>query len=92
MLLKLSGARWLMYVIPAAQEAEIWRIMVQSQDQQIVCDTLSQKSITKRTGRVVQGAEFKPQHSNIYIYYIIYHIKYILYIFAYKIKYLLVCL
>jgi hypothetical protein len=37
------GAGWLTPIIQATQEAEIRRIMVQSQPWQIVCETLSQK-------------------------------------------------
>jgi hypothetical protein len=52
-------------VIPATQEAEIRRIVVQSQPRQIVLETLSQKNPPqKRTGGVAQGEgpEFKPQY------------------------------
>jgi hypothetical protein len=48
-----------------AQEAEIRRIVVQSQPGQIVLETLSQKKPSqKRVGRVVQGIlpKFKPQY------------------------------
>jgi hypothetical protein len=53
-------------VILATQEAEISRIMVQSQPRQIVHKTLSQKKKKKsqnRAGGVTQGVgpEFKPQ-------------------------------
>jgi hypothetical protein len=61
-----------MPVILATQEAEIRKIVVQSQPMQIVCKTLSGKipSYThthKRTGRVAQGVgpEFKPQYHKI---------------------------
>jgi hypothetical protein len=53
-----------MPVILATQEAEIRRIMVQSQPGQIVCKTLSQKTLHKnRAGGVAQdeGPEFKHQ-------------------------------
>jgi hypothetical protein len=52
-------------IILTTQEAEIRRIVVQSQPRQIVHKTLSQKQnknpFTKRTGRVAQGVgpEFK---------------------------------
>jgi hypothetical protein len=53
-------------VILATQEAEIRRIIVQSQPRQIVHETLfgEKKKITKRAGGVAQdiGHEFKPQH------------------------------
>jgi hypothetical protein len=52
--------------ILASQEAEIRRILVQSQSRQIVCETLSQKNSThkKRAGGVAQGVgpEFKPKY------------------------------
>jgi hypothetical protein len=49
-----AGHWWLMPVIPVTQEAEIRRIAVQSQSGQIVCKTLSQKTLhthTKKKGR-----------------------------------------
>jgi hypothetical protein len=52
-------------LILATQEAEIRRIMVQSQPRQIVLETLSQKTLHKnRVGGVTQGEgpEFKPQY------------------------------
>jgi hypothetical protein len=54
-----------MPVILATQEAEIKRIMVQSQPGQILCETVSQKSPSQeRVGRVAQraGHEFKAQY------------------------------
>jgi hypothetical protein len=39
-----------MPVIPATQEAEIKRIMVQSQPEQIVCKTLSRKNPSQKKG------------------------------------------
>jgi hypothetical protein len=55
---------WLTPVIPATQEAEIRRIMVQSQPWQIVLEALSQKQSQKRASGVAQGVgpEFKPQY------------------------------
>jgi hypothetical protein len=60
-----TGRWWHMPIILATQEAEIRRITVQSQPRQIICETLSQKPITKRNGGVAQGVgpEFKPQYS-----------------------------
>jgi hypothetical protein len=40
--------KWLTPVIPAALEAEIWSFVVQRQPGQIVRETLSKKSITKK--------------------------------------------
>jgi hypothetical protein len=60
-----AGCRWLTPVIPATQEVEIRKIVVQSQPEQIVHETLSQKIRHKnRAGRVAQGEglEFKPQY------------------------------
>jgi hypothetical protein len=57
--------RWLTPVILATQEAEIRRIVVQSQHKQTVHKTLSQKNLQKkRVGGVAQGVspEFKPQY------------------------------
>jgi hypothetical protein len=52
----LAGRWWLTPVMLATQEAEIRRIMVQSQPRQIVCETLSQKHPTqKRAGGVAQA-------------------------------------
>jgi hypothetical protein len=61
------GARpwWLTPGILATQEAEIRRIMVQSQPRQIVPKTLSRKNPSqKRAGGLAQcvGPEFKPQY------------------------------
>jgi hypothetical protein len=41
-----------MPVIPATQEAEIRRIEVQSQPRQIVCKTLSRKTLSQKIGLV----------------------------------------
>jgi hypothetical protein len=63
--LKTAGHRWLTPIILATQEAEIKRITVQSQPGQIVCETLSQKTLHKnRAGGVAQGEgpELKPQY------------------------------
>jgi hypothetical protein len=56
-----------MLIILATQEAEIKRIMVQSQPRQIVHETLSQKYPSQKKGRAVGvaqgvGPEFKPQY------------------------------
>jgi hypothetical protein len=64
---KTKAARhwWLTPLILGTQEAEIRRIMVQSQPGQIVFETLSQKTLHKdRTGGVAQGKgpKFKPQY------------------------------
>jgi hypothetical protein len=60
----LARHQWLTPVILATQEAQIRRIVVQSQPGQIVPETLSQKTLHKnRAGGVDQGEhpEFKPQ-------------------------------
>jgi hypothetical protein len=56
---------WLTSVILATQEAEIRRIMVQSQSGQIVCETISENTYhKKRAGGVAQntGSECKPHY------------------------------
>jgi hypothetical protein len=52
-----AGRRWLTPVILATQEAEIRRIVIQSQSRQIVPqDPILKKPFTKkRAGRVAQG-------------------------------------
>jgi hypothetical protein len=60
-----AGHWWLTPIILATQEAEISRIVVQSQLRQIVPQTLSRKTLHKnRAGGVAQGEgpEFKPQY------------------------------
>jgi hypothetical protein len=60
--------QWLTSVIPASQEAEIRRIVVQTQPGQRVRMTLSKKnSAQKRAGGVAQGVgpEFKPHYLKI---------------------------
>jgi hypothetical protein len=59
------GCQWLTPVTLATQEAEIRRIVGQTQSGQIVRKTLSQnKPLQKRAGEVAQGEgpEFKPQY------------------------------
>jgi hypothetical protein len=46
------GIRWLTPVILTTQEAEIRRIMVQSQPGQIVQETLSRKTLSQKMGLV----------------------------------------
>jgi hypothetical protein len=61
----LAGHRWLTPVILATQEADIRRIVVQSQPRQTVQETLSWKNTSqKRAGGMAQGEgpEFKPQY------------------------------
>jgi hypothetical protein len=60
MLLKLSGARWLMYVIPAAQEAEIWRIMVPGQAGKKTENMSERKPKTKRARTMAEVIECLP--------------------------------
>jgi predicted P-loop ATPase len=60
-----AGHWWITSVILATQEAELRRVVVQSQPRQIVHEILSQKTHhKKRTGGVTQGVgpEFKPQY------------------------------
>jgi hypothetical protein len=49
-----------MNIIPTSKEAEIRRIMVQSQSGQIVLETLSQKHLTKKAGGVAQVSSRVP--------------------------------
>jgi hypothetical protein len=49
---KEAGHWWFMSVILATQEAEIRRIVVQTQPVQIVCETLSQKKKNHKKGLV----------------------------------------
>jgi hypothetical protein len=58
-----QSTQWFTPVILATQEAEIRRIIVQSQPRQIVQESLSQKD-PKRAGGVAQGVgpEFRPQY------------------------------
>jgi hypothetical protein len=61
-----AGCWWLMPVILATHDAEIRRIAVRSQPRQLVCETLSQKTLHKnRDGEVAQGPELKPQYCKI---------------------------
>jgi hypothetical protein len=62
---KTAGYWWLTPIILATQEAEIRRIVVQSQPKANSSgDPTSKNLITKRAGGVVQGGdpEFKPQY------------------------------
>jgi hypothetical protein len=49
---KKAGHWWLMSIILATQEAEIRRMVVQSQPRQIVLETLSQKKTYHKKGLV----------------------------------------
>jgi hypothetical protein len=56
------GGWWLTPAVPATQEAETRRILVQSQPPKIVPETLSRKNLSQqRAGRMAQGVvpEFK---------------------------------
>jgi hypothetical protein len=58
-----AGCQWFIPVILATQEAEIRRLMVQSQLGQIACETLSWKYPTQKwAGRVVQVVECLPSN------------------------------
>jgi hypothetical protein len=60
-----AGCWWLTSIILATQEAEIRRLGVQSQTEQIVHEILSRQTLHKnRAGEVTQGdgPEFKPQY------------------------------
>jgi hypothetical protein len=59
-----AGHQRFMTVILATQEAEIRRIVVQSQAGQTVRETLKKPTTRKRAGGVAQGVgpEFKPQY------------------------------
>jgi hypothetical protein len=48
----IAGRQWLLPVILATQETEIRRIAVRSQPGQIVHETLSQKTLSQKTGLV----------------------------------------
>jgi hypothetical protein len=61
----LARCRWLTTIILATQETELRRIVIQSQSQKIVHETLSWKNLSlKRAGGVAQsvGPDFKPQY------------------------------
>jgi hypothetical protein len=63
---KLAGCWWLLPVILATQEAKIRRIVVRSQPQQIVFETLPGKKNLHKKGLVERlkgvGPEFKRQY------------------------------
>jgi hypothetical protein len=68
MLTLLVGSQWFTPVILAIQEAEIRKIICQSQASQIVHKTITwkKKPFSKLSGVVAQsvGPEFKPQYNN----------------------------
>jgi hypothetical protein len=63
----LAGCQWLTPVIQATQDAEISRIVIQSQPGDPILNTTITK---KRTGEVAKGVgpEFKPQYPVFYYY------------------------